>query len=74
MSLREDMWKYEVITGESGKTVPLVKLGAFLDGYDAAIKAVISVIEGYPLIIVNRRCGLIAKIEHLPYESEKENE
>lgn len=71
MSLREEIEKYEQITGESGKTVPLVKLGAFLDGYDAAIKAVICVIEEYPFIIFNRRCGLIAKIKHLPYESEE---
>lgn len=39
MSLREDMWKYEQITGESAEHVPIIKLGAFLDGYDMAIKA-----------------------------------
>ena len=39
MSLREDMWKYEQITGESAEHVPIIKLGAFLDGYDKAIKA-----------------------------------
>ena len=39
MSLREDMWKYEQITGESAEHVPIIKLGAFLDGYEMAIKA-----------------------------------
>ena len=39
MSLREDMWKYEQITGESAEHVPIIKLGAFLDGYDMGIKA-----------------------------------
>ena len=39
MSLREDMWKYEQITGESAENVPIIKLGAFLDGYDMGIKA-----------------------------------
>ena len=39
MSLREDMWRYEQITGESAEHVPIIKLGAFLDGYDMAIKA-----------------------------------
>ena len=34
MSLREDMWKYEQITGESAEHVPIIKLGAFLDGYE----------------------------------------
>lgn len=38
MSLREEMWKYEQITGESAEHVPIIKLGAFLDGYDMAIK------------------------------------
>ena len=39
MSLIEDMWKYEQITGESAEHVPIIKLGAFLDGYDMGIKA-----------------------------------
>lgn len=39
MSLREDMWKYEQITGESAEHVPIIKLGAFLDGYDMGVKA-----------------------------------
>lgn len=39
MSLREEMWKYEQITGESAEHVPIIKLGAFLDGYETAIKA-----------------------------------
>lgn len=38
MSLREEMWKYEQITGESAEHVPIIKLGAFLDGYEMAIK------------------------------------
>ena len=39
MSLREDMWKYEQITGESAEHVPIIKLGAFLDGYEMGLKA-----------------------------------
>lgn len=39
MSLREEMWKYEQITGESAEHVPIIKLGAFLDGYEMGIKA-----------------------------------
>ena len=39
MSLREDMWKYEQITGESAEHVPIIKLGAFLDGYETGLKA-----------------------------------
>ena len=39
MSLREDIWKYEQITGESAEHVPIIKLGAFLDGYDMGVKA-----------------------------------
>lgn len=39
MSLREEMWKYEQITGESAEHVPIIKLGAFLDGYEMALKA-----------------------------------
>ena len=39
MSLREDMWKYEQITGESAEHMPIIKLGAFLDGYEKGLKA-----------------------------------
>lgn len=39
MSLREEMWKYEQITGESAEHIPIIKLGAFLDGYEMGIKA-----------------------------------
>ena len=39
MSLREDMWKYEQITGESAEHVPIIKLGAFLDGYEMGLEA-----------------------------------
>lgn len=39
MSLREEMWKYEQITGESAEYVPIIKLGAFLDGYEMGLKA-----------------------------------
>jgi hypothetical protein len=38
MSLREEMWKYEQITGESAEHVPIIKLGAFLDGYEMGLK------------------------------------
>ena len=39
MSLKEEMWKYEQITGESAEHVPIIKLGAFLDGYEMGVKA-----------------------------------
>ena len=39
MSLREEMRKYEQITGESAEHVPIIKLGAFLDGYEMGLKA-----------------------------------
>jgi hypothetical protein len=39
MSLREEMWKYEQITGESAEHVPIIKVGAFLDGYEMGLKA-----------------------------------
>ena len=39
MSLREEMWKYEQITGESAEHVPIINLGAFLDGYEMGLKA-----------------------------------
>ena len=38
MSLRDEMIKYEQITGESAEHVPIIKLGAFLDGYEKAIE------------------------------------
>lgn len=38
MSLREEMYKYEQITGESAEHVSIIKLGAFLDGYEKAIE------------------------------------
>ena len=34
MSLREEMWKYEQITGENAENVPIIKIGAFIDGYE----------------------------------------
>jgi hypothetical protein len=34
--IREEMMKYEQITGKSAEHIPIVKIGAFLDGYDAA--------------------------------------
>lgn len=39
MSLREEKWKYEQITGESAEHIPITKLGAFLDGFEIGIKA-----------------------------------
>ena len=53
MSLREEMWKYEQITGESAEHVPIIKLGAFPDGYEMGLKASeqtrwIPVSEGLP--------------------------
>lgn len=46
MSLRYDMYRYEQITGESAEHVPIIRLGAFLDGYDAAITKLRADIEG----------------------------
>lgn len=42
MSLREDMWKYEQITGESAEHIPIIKLTAFLDGYEMGLTQNIS--------------------------------
>lgn len=59
MSLREDMWRYEQITGESAEHVPIIKLGAFLDGYDMGIKA----LEQEPCEDCISREAVITKIE-----------
>lgn len=38
MSLREEMWRYEQLTGESAEHIPIIKIGAFLDGVDKGIE------------------------------------
>lgn len=38
MSLREEMARYEHLTGESAEHIPIIKLGAFLDGVDKGIE------------------------------------
>lgn len=38
MSLSDQMHEYEQITGESAEHVPIIKLAAFLDGYEKAIE------------------------------------
>jgi len=38
MSLREEMWRYEKLTGESAEHIPIIRLGAFLDGVDKGIE------------------------------------
>ena len=45
MSLREEMRKYEQITGESAEHVPIIKLGAFLDGYEMGLTDVLDKIK-----------------------------
>lgn len=37
MSLREEMARYEHLTGESAEHIPIIKIGAFLDGVDRGI-------------------------------------
>ena len=54
MSLREEMWKYEQITGESAEHVPIIMLGAFLDGYERAIKDAIKEFQPYRKYSSNR--------------------
>lgn len=36
--LREEMEKYTKLTGEDGAHVPIMKLGAYLDGYEKGIE------------------------------------
>lgn len=38
MSLREEMWRYEQLTGESAEHIPIIQLGAYLDGVDKGIE------------------------------------
>ena len=38
MSLREEMERYEKLTGESAEHIPIIKIGAFLDGVDRGIE------------------------------------
>lgn len=38
MSLREEMARYEHLTGESAEHIPIIKIGAFLDGVDKGIE------------------------------------
>lgn len=36
--LRDEMVKYEKLTGEDATHVPIMKIGAYLDGYDKGIE------------------------------------
>lgn len=36
--LRDEMVKYEKLTGENASHVPIIKIGAYLDGYDKGIE------------------------------------
>lgn len=36
--LRDEMAKYEKITGEDASYVPIIKIGAYLDGYNKGIE------------------------------------
>ena len=36
--LRDDMEKYTELTGKDATNVPIMKLGAYLDGYDKGIE------------------------------------
>lgn len=36
--LRDEMVKYEKLTGEDASHVPIMKIGAYLDGYDKGIE------------------------------------
>lgn len=38
MSLREEMARYEQLTGENAEHIPIIKIGAFLDGIDKGIE------------------------------------
>lgn len=36
--LRDDVYKYTKLTGEDGWHVPIIQVGAYLDGYDKGIE------------------------------------
>lgn len=38
MSLREETARYEKLTGESAEHIPIIKIGAYLDGVDKGIE------------------------------------
>lgn len=38
MSLSEEMWRYGKLTGESAEHIPIIQLGAYLDGVDKGIE------------------------------------
>jgi len=38
MSMREEIEKYTKLTGEDGWHVPIMQLGAYLDGYDKGLE------------------------------------
>lgn len=38
MSLREEMTRYEHLTGEIAEHTPIIRIGAFLDGVDRGIE------------------------------------
>lgn len=49
--LREDVDKYTKLTGEDGWHVPIMKVGAYLDGYDKGLE-VLDKIRGE----IERKC------------------
>lgn len=64
MSLRKDMWKYEQITGESAEHVPIIKLGAFLDGYEMGLEA----LEQHPCEDCISRKEVLDYLDKMPSE------
>jgi len=59
--LREEVEKYSKLTGEDGWCVPIIKIGAYLDGYNKGLE----VLDKIRAEIENH-CGLI-KENHCRY-------
>ena len=58
MSLRGEMWRYGQLTGESAEHIPIIQLGAYLDGVDKGIEELEKIkteIQG--LIDFEESCG-----------------
>ena len=45
--LREDIEQYTKLTGEDGSRVPIIKLGAYLDGYNKGLEVQPEIIRCY---------------------------
>lgn len=53
MSLREEMARYEHLTGESAEHIPIIKIGAYLDGVDKGIEELEKLKEAFEKLSEN---------------------